>query len=151
LHPPVPTSTDDATPPQYAENALYARKWTVRLLLSQLPAGGIVSLSQTRTILKDEFENLVSVYLRKEDISISDGASPGLVLEMEHMGKMICDLLDAISGMEDSDFSELSSLTTTLSACIQINNRTIRTSVHGLLQKILQGSFVGKNVEKAGM
>merc|ERR1712038_1241573 len=96
LHPPLPSPSDDAAPPQYAENALYARKWTVRLLLSQLPASGTVSSSQTRTILKDEFESLVSVYLRKEEISINDGASPGLVLEMEHMAKMLCDLLDAM-------------------------------------------------------
>ncbi len=92
--------------------------------------------------MKDEFESLVDVYLKKEAQEASSGASPGLMLEMEHMAKMICDLLDSIAGIDEAHFARLSTLTPTLSACIQINDKAIRTSVHGLLQKIFQSSLL---------
>lgn len=128
--------------PQYAESSLYARKWVIRVLVRQLTTAEILSVTQTSGMLKDEFEALVSIYLKKEAQESSSGASPGLVLEMEHMAKMICDLLDAIGGMDDAEFAKISSLTPTLSACIQINDKAIRTAVHGLLQKIFQSSLL---------
>jgi hypothetical protein len=134
--------------PQYAESALYARKWVIRLLVRQLSTSDVLSLQQTRGLLKDEFEGLVNLYLKKEGRELTSGASPGLVLEMEHMAKMICDLLECIAGLDDTEFAEISSLTPTLSACIQVNDKAIRTAVHGLLQKILQESplLLGKGV-----
>ncbi len=133
--------------PQYAESSLYARKWVIRVLVRQLNTADVLTVAQTRGMLKDEFESLVSIYLLKESQESSGGASPGLILEMEHMAKMICDLLDAIAGMDDADFAEISTLTPTLSACIQINDKAIRTAVHGLLQKFFQSSLLGGNVK----
>lgn len=124
--------------PQYAENALYARKWLVRILAPKIGNGEFNSIPQIKGIMKDEFDSLVSVYLKKETQEAAN-ASPGLVLEMEHMSKMICDLLEAFCLVSDSDIAEIASLTPTLSACVQINDKTIRTAVHGLLQKIFQG------------
>lgn len=117
----------------------------MRLLVPKLGNGEMLSLPQIKGILKDEFEALVTVYLRKEEQETSNGSSPGLVLEMEHMAKMICDLLNALAGLTDSEFGEVSSLTPTLSACIQINDKAIRTAVHGLLQKIISTSLLGSN------
>lgn len=119
----------------------------MRLLLPKLANGEINSVPQLKVMLKDEFEALVEVYLRKETQE-SINSSPGLVLEMEHMAKMICELLEAISGMDDSQFAEISSLTPTLSACIQINDKVIRKAVHALLQKIFQSNLLnGKRTD----
>jgi hypothetical protein len=129
--------------PQYTENALYARKWMMRLLVPKINNGDLMSLPSVQGILKDEFKALVDVYLKKEAMDVENGSSPGLALEMEHMAKMICDILDALAELDDSDFKEVSSLSPTLSECIQVNDKAIRTSVHGLMQKILKNSVLG--------
>ena len=112
------------------------------MLVPKLGNGELASMPQLKGIVKDEFEALVDVYLRKEAQETNNGSSPGLVLEMEHMAKMICDLLEAIAGLDETEFAEISSLTPTLSACIQINDKAIRTAVHGLLQKIFNSSLL---------
>ena len=64
--------------PQYAESALYAGKWMIRMLVPKLGSGKLASIPQIKGIVKDEFEALVDVYLRKEAQETNNGSSPGL-------------------------------------------------------------------------
>ncbi len=132
--------------PQYAENALYARKWMVKLLLKFVSGEDIVFGAQStvdkksKALLREEFRSLVNSFLKKEAIASAGNASPGQVLEIEHMTKMVCTLLEGMAKLDASHLSSIRSLTPMLSACIQINDRAVRTAVHGLLTRIFEMS-----------
>jgi len=131
----------EASPPQYAETSLYARKWMTRLLLKIFADKTIIALPQSKVILRAEFESLINSYLKKEAMESNNENSPGQALEIEHMSKIVCDLLEGINEMDETKIASVNSLTSTLSACIQINNRSIRNTVHKLLQKVLEGQM----------
>jgi hypothetical protein len=130
--------------PQYAENSLYARKWLVRLLLKLISGEDFLfgpnstSDKASKSLLKDEMSSLIDSYLKKEAVASNGSASPGQVLELEHMTKMVCNLLEGITKLDTLRLSSISSLTPTLSACIQTDDRSVRTAVHKLLQRIFQ-------------
>jgi len=132
------------SPPQYAENSLYARKWMVKLLLKLVSGEDVVFGSQSTTdlksknLLRQEFKSLVNSFLKKEAATSGGNASPGQVLEIDNMTKMVCSLLEGMSQLDTAHLSSIKSLTPMLSACIQINDRTIRTAVHGLLTRIFE-------------
>ena len=48
---------------------------------------------------------------------------------MEHMTKIICDLLEQMNKLEEDSLKSLSGLTPTLSSCIQVNNARVRDIV----------------------
>lgn len=137
-------NTNLSLPPQYAENALYARKWMVRLLLKILSGEdkmfGKFSSSNERahSVFKHEFEALIKSYLEKEANSSNGDATAGQLLEIKQMTIMVCSLMDGLSGLDSEHLASISSLTPTLSACIQINESVVRSSVHNLLQKIFE-------------
>lgn len=130
--------------PQYAENSLYARKWLVRLLLKLISGQDIIfgsnsiSDKKPKRLIKDEVKSLVNSYLKKEALSSNGESSPGKVLELEHMTKMVVSLLEGIAKLDSAHLSFISSLTPTLSACIQTDDRSVRRAVHMLLQRIFQ-------------
>lgn len=144
MSPSIETSKNDLSlaPPQYAENALYARKWMVRLLLKILSGEDIIlgkfSSSNERAplVFKHEFEALIKAYLEKE--SNSSNGNPGQILEIKQMTIMVCSLMDGLSELDSEHLASISSLTPILSACIQINDSVVRSSVHKLLQKIFE-------------
>lgn len=130
--------------PQYAENSLYARKWLGRLLL-KLITGEDLMFGESSTsdalckgLLKDEVKSLINSYLKKEAAVATGTMTPGQSLELEHMTKMVCNLLEGISNLESERLTSISSLTPVLSACIQTDDRNVRTAVHKLLQRIFQ-------------
>ena len=142
--------------PNYTENTLYARKWMAKLLLrlvsgidyinntiEGIPVGN-KHLSMARSLLKEEIDSLFMVYLQKECIVNDGDAGPGLVLEVDQMTKMVCDLIDGISAVDDDRLASLSTLTATLSACIQINDRAVRLSIQNLLQKFFRGPLADR-------
>jgi len=90
-------------------------------------------------LLNDECESLFTSFLEKE-AAVSRGiAGPIQRLEIDHMTKMVCDVLAGICNLDDSNLAAMSSLTPTLTACIQINDVGIRTVVRNLLQRLFQG------------
>lgn len=139
----------DVQPPQYAENSLYARKWLVRLLLKLLSGQdimfGVKSISdkKSKKLMRGEIKSLIDSYLRKEASSAEGKISPGKVLELEHMTKMVVSLLEGIASLDTKQLSSISSLTPILSGCIQTDDRSVRSAVHALLQKIFQLSDEG--------
>jgi len=153
-------SSVGTSPPQYAENALYARKWMVRLLVKLMSTKGVLSESnsaqatddvdsmivekkysvQAKQLLQDECKSFFAAFLEKEAIVSNGTAGPVKGLEIDYMTKMVCTLLDGICNLEDSNLAAMSSLTPSLTACIQINDRSVRTLVHKVLQRIFQGS-----------
>lgn len=147
--------------PQYAENALYARKWIVRLLIKLMSTEGVFleSNSQTaaadvdniivekkysaraKTLLHEECDYFFASFLEKEAVVSRGTAGPVKELEIDYITKMVCSLLDGICNLEDSNLKAMSSLTPSLTACIQINDRSVRTLVHKVLQRIFQGGI----------
>jgi hypothetical protein len=130
--------------PHYAENALYARKWMVRLLLKILSGEDIMlgkfgsSNERAPSVFKHEFEALIKSYLEKEANATNGDAMAGQVLEIKQMTMMVCSLMDGLSALDSEHLASISSLTPVLSACIQINESLVRSSVHKLLQKIFE-------------
>jgi len=151
-------------PPQYAENALYARKWMVKLLVNLMSTEGVLSESKSepsactadrktieknyslkaRKVLHEESKYLFSAYLEKEAVVSRGTAGPVKVLEIDYMTKMVCTLLEGICTLEDSNLVAMSPLISSLTACIQINDRSVRTLVHKVLQRIFQGGITGR-------
>jgi len=166
-----PQQTNSGTsPPQYAENALYARKWMVTLLVKLMSTKGVLSeldseqdtnnvdnlviekkySSRARTLLQDECKSLFDAFLEKENVVSRGTAGPVKSLEIDYMAKMVCTLLDGICSLEDSNLVAMSSLTPSLTACIQINDRSIRTLVHKVLQRIFQRGIPDKCSNEEG-
>lgn len=157
-------NTVGTSPPQYAENALYARKWMVRLLVKLMSTKGVLSEPsreqaiddvdslivekkysvRAKILLQDECKSLFAAFLEKEAIVSSGTAGPVKGLEIDYMTKMVCTLLDGICNLEDSSFVAMASLTPSLTACIQINDRSVRTLVHKVLQRIFQGGIADR-------
>jgi len=137
-------SMHDIQPPQHAENSLYARKWLVRLLLKLISGEDLLFGSNSTTdkasksLLRDEMDSLINAYLKKEAVASKGNATPGQVLELEHMTKMVCNLLEGIAKLDSSRLTSISSLTPTLSGCIQTDDRCVRKAVHKVLQRIFQ-------------
>eukprot|EP00979_Chaetoceros_neogracilis_P009642 scaffold2192_cov268-Chaetoceros_neogracile.AAC.44 len=92
----------------------------------------------SKSLLRDEMDSLINAYLKKEAVSANGTATPGQVLELEHVTKMVCNLLEGIANLDSSRLSSISSLTRTLSACIQTDDRGVRKAVHKVLQRIFQ-------------
>jgi hypothetical protein len=127
--------------PTYSENSLYARKLMVRLLLKHISGEdsllGSISQKVSKALLKSEIESIVNTYLEKES-ACSETPNPGEVLELEQLRKLVCNLLEGISKLDSNQLSSVSSITPTLTACIQTDDRSIRTIVHKLLQRVFQ-------------
>jgi len=151
-------------PPQYAENALYARKWMVKLLVKLMSTDGVLSEAKSeprtcntdtiivekehslkaRSVLHEESRCLFSAFLEKEAVVSRGTAGPVKVLEIDYMTKMVCTLLEGICTLEDSNLVAMSPLIPSLTACIQINDRSVRTLVHRVLQRLFQDGISGR-------
>ena len=83
-------------------------------------------------VLKEESESLLLAFVAKEANESSSA------VEMRNISKMVTDLLDCFSALSDEKFSKMIWLSPLLSACIQTNNVTIRTSVQILLTRMLK-------------
>ncbi len=83
-------------------------------------------------VLKEETDSLLRSFLAKED-----RVSP---LEMKNLSKMVSDILECFNNLDDDKISVMKWLSPLLSACIQTNNVTIRTSVQILLTRLLKGA-----------
>ena len=100
---------------------------------------------QARTLLQDECKSLFAAFLEKEAVVSRGTAGPVKSLEIDYMTKMVCTLLDGICGLEDSDLTAMSLLFPSLTACIEINDRSIRTLVHKVLQRMFQCGITNKS------
>lgn len=129
-------------PPHYAENALYARKWMVKLLLQLISEGDRIfadsssSNDQIRALFKKEFDTVLNSYLEKESKSSHKNTTRERNLEVHEITFLVRSLIDGLSALDSVRLASISSLTPTLSACIQINESSVRSSVHKLLQRI---------------
>jgi hypothetical protein len=114
----------------------------VRLLLKHISGEdavlGSISHKVSRALLKSEIESIVNTYLEREASASNELPNQGEMLELEHMTKLVCSLLEGISKLDSTQLASISSLTPTLTACIQTDDRSIRTMVHKLLQRIFQ-------------
>ena len=122
--------------PHYLENVLYARRWMTKFLI-RLTKRDLSTLESApcQHILKEETDSLLRSFLAKED-----RVSP---LEMKNLSKMVSDILECFNNLDDEKISVMKWLSPLLSACIQTNNVTIRTSVQILLTRLLKGANNG--------
>ena len=127
---------DTPSPPHYLENVLYARRWMTKFLLALLTKRDISVLETApcQQVLKEETESLLRAFLAKE-------SRPCSAIEMRNIAKMVSDILDCFNGLADEKMYVMKAwLSPLLSACIQTNNVTIRTSVQILLTRLLRES-----------
>jgi len=83
-------------------------------------------------VLKEETDSLLRAFLAKE----STGSCSAV--EMKHISKMVSDVLECFNALEDDKISAMKWLSPILSACIQTNDVTIRTSLQILLTRLLK-------------
>lgn len=132
--------------PHYLENILYARKWMTKFLLNLLTQRDVSTLETTscQRVLKEETESLLKSFLVKESNEASSA------VEMRNVSKLVSDMLDCFNALDNDKLSVMKWLSPVLSACIQTNNVTVRTSVQILLTRLLkeskQGGVVNGNV-----
>jgi len=130
------TSRPDATPspPHYSENVLYARRWMTKFLLSLLTQRDVSTLETApcQHVLKEETDSLLRAFLVKESNESSSA------VEMRNISKMVSDTLEGFNTLSNDKISVMKWLSPVLSACIQTNYTTIRTSVQILLTRLLK-------------
>ena len=116
------------------ENVLYARRWMTKFLVSLLTQHDVTTLETApcQHVLKEESNSLLRAFLAKES---NESGSP---IEMRNMSKMVSDLLECFNSLGDDKISVMKWLSPVLSACIQTNNQTIRTSVQILITRLLR-------------
>ena len=122
--------------PHYLENILYARRWMTKFLLALLTQRDVSTLESPpcQHVVKEETESLLRTFLAKES---NDSSS---AIEMRNISKMISDILECFNTLDDDKIAVSKGwLSPVLSACIQTNNVTIRTSVQILLTRLLKG------------
>ena len=99
-------------------------------------------------VLKEETDSLLRAFLAKES------NEPCSAIEMRNISKMVSDILDCFNALGDDKISAMKWLSPVLSACIQTNNVTIRTSVQILLTRMLkeanQTNMANGNVPSEG-
>ncbi len=83
-------------------------------------------------VLKDECNFLLRGFLSKE---LNESCS---VVEMRNISKMVSTILDCFNALSDDKISAMKWLSPLLSACIQTNNQTVRTSVQILITRLLK-------------
>lgn len=133
---PQESASPDAqhSPPDYLENALYARKWVTRFLItiiSHKDTYGAEAESADK-VLQEETESMLQAFLERE----SSGKSSSI--EMRNISKLVSDLLDGFGTLGDEQLAEMKWVSSILSSCIQTNNVTIRSSVQVLLTRMLK-------------
>mmetsp|Transcript_3373 Transcript_3373/g.6295 ORF Transcript_3373/g.6295 Transcript_3373/m.6295 type:complete len:2294 (-) Transcript_3373:61-6942(-) len=133
------TARPDTTPspPHYLENVLYARRWMTKFLLSLLTQRDLSTLESApcQRVLKEETESLLRAFLAKGSADEHCSA-----IEMRNISGMVIDILECFNSLGDDKLSTMKWLSPLLSACIQTNNGTIRTSVQILLTRMLKGA-----------
>ena len=120
--------------PHYLENVLYARTWVNMLLISLLTQRNASTLKTTscQHVLKEATEGLLQAFLA---IELNESCS---VNELRNISKLVSDILECFNALGDDKISALKWLSPVLSACIQTNDVTIRTSVQILLTRMLK-------------
>lgn len=122
------------SPPHYLENVLYAHKWVTKFLMSLLTQSDLLTLEtlSCQHVLKEETESLLRAFLAIESNESC------YVNELRNISKMVSDILECFNALGDDKISALQWLSPVLSACIQTNDVTIRTSVQILLSRMLK-------------
>lgn len=120
--------------PHYLENVLYARRWMTKFLVSLLTQSDASTLRSApcQQVLKEESNSLLRGFLEKE---LNESCS---VIEMRNISKMVSTVLECFNTLSDDKISSMKWLFPLLSACIQTNNQTIRTSVQILITRLLK-------------
>lgn len=120
--------------PHYLENVLYARRWIAKFIISLLTQRDVSTLETApcQHVLKEETDSLLRSFLSKES---KESCS---AVEMRNMSKMVSDILECFNALSEDKISVMKWLSPLLSACIQTNNVTIRTSVQILLTRLLK-------------
>lgn len=120
--------------PHYLENVLYARRWMTKFLVSLLTQSDVNTLrtATCQQVLKEESNSLLRGFLAKE---LNESSS---VVEMRNISKMVSTILECFNALSDDKISTMKWLSPLLSACIQTNNQTIRTSVQILITRLLK-------------
>ncbi|KAL3756746.1 hypothetical protein ACHAWU_003496 [Discostella pseudostelligera] len=122
------------SPPHYLENVLYARRWMTKFLVGLLSQSDVSTLltAPCQQVLKEECNSLLRGFLAKE---LNECCS---VVEMRNISKMVSTILECFNALSDDKIAAMKWLSPLLSACIQTNNQTIRTSVQILITRLLK-------------
>jgi len=147
--------------PYYLENALYGRKWMVKLILL-LAADDCTSpneddsaiMESRQTLLKEQTQTLITVFLEKESnmdnitsVNSKEDVMVGACLagELGHITQVVSELLDGFNDFEDKKLFKLTWLCPILSSLIQSNNKAVRVTVHLLVSRMFEGPLSVRN------
>jgi len=125
--------------PHYAENALYGRRLMALLLKNILEKPNVFfaliqfgshDKSRSRyTVFIDEFRFFIESYISHESSQS---------VEAKFLSPLLVDLINSIQALDDSHLKKIPAVGEVLALCIQIENRTVRSSVSRVLQRILK-------------
>mmetsp|Transcript_28727 Transcript_28727/g.47555 ORF Transcript_28727/g.47555 Transcript_28727/m.47555 type:complete len:1239 (+) Transcript_28727:3-3719(+) len=141
------------SPPNYIENAIYGRKWLNKLVLQLIESTRpIESSPQVQSIIKDQTQSLLTLFLKKETALSPSGsgatkAPSWEASQLTRVTKLIYELVDSFDALDDGLLSELSWLTPMLSKCMESSNETVRQNVHKLQQKMAKVTAPVEEVE----
>jgi len=131
-------------PPDYLETAFYGRKWMNRFLLQIAslkeiegnPAEGSRQAA-AQTIVKEQTQALVSMFLEKESILTGDGKKLALDVKLlERLTNLVKDMLAGYAKLPDEHLSRMSWLNPVMSSCIHTNNEDIRFGIQKLVKRL---------------
>ena len=105
----------------------------------ELPPLRKKSVVVAKKLINEESALLLKAFLTKDTAVTSSGLDKTRQSEMEHMTKIICDLLEQMNKLEEDSLKSLSGLTPTLSSCIQVNNARVRDIVTSLVNRMFEG------------
>lgn len=107
-----------------------------KFLVSLLTQSDVSTLKTApcQQVLKEECNSLLRGFLSKE---LNESCS---VIEMRNISKMVSTILECLNSLGDDKIFVMKWLSPLLSACIQTNNQTIRTSVQILITRLLKES-----------
>jgi hypothetical protein len=125
--------------PHYAENALFGRCLLVKVLQYVFTKSHFLwneevtelenQVKSHRTTVIEECIFFIDSYVTHETVHSA---------EIKFMTPLLIDLIDCIQALEDKKLAELSSIGEVLATCIQIDNKSIRSLVSRILQRIIR-------------
>lgn len=158
MYPHQSVTTDaKSAPPNYLENSLYGRKWMVTFMICLIgkdevlnpekASDGKPSAVAAKNLIKEQSEALMISLLKKESArGRAVGAIPDECREtdLKRTTELICDLLDALTKLDDSLLFSLAKLTPTFSACMKSKSEKVRDRVHGLVHRMFEGPLADR-------
>jgi len=101
--------------------------------------------SVAQNLIKDQTESILNALIAKEAV-LSGGkdTKKGASTEVKHLTALVNQLLDGYNKLDDNHLFVMPWLCPKLSACIQSNDKDLRSIVHILVQRMFNGPLSDK-------